>query len=998
MAPKTRLLTRQWYRSWLFWGLFLLLDYTLLGFFAVPVGVREGLETGVRDTLGWSAQVEDVRFNPFTINLEVDGLAVADAEQRTVVSAGLLRVDFSLASVLHRAWSFDALLLEKPFVQVDLLANGQNNFSRALEQQAARTTAAASSTNETADAETEAATSGSGALLPRLRVDAFAIRDGRVRLDDFSTGEQVTHDLNPLHLSLEQFTTYFDKDDPYEIQISLGDGQEIAWRGTINTAASQSAGTLEIRQLDLPYLWQYAHSQVPYVLQSGRFDLSLSYDLAFGGESPVLRVRDGRAELQQLALATAADPVPFLTLPSLQVDDVATGWPELDTRVASVTMQQPVLRVSRQSDGRLALPPAAPSESAESDETSPSPDSVSEAEDDEAPALRWAVGEIVLNQGRVLWVDAALAEPVSLAVSEIQVALRDLSQDLQQAWPFEVQFTLQDSAASRIAGTLIPADGALEASVSLTELSLPLLQPYLQTQVDAELASGRFTLDGTLRWPALDSGQRRFEGSVRLDELLLKDTHRAEPLLAWEALALAPVVVDLQPLRVQAGELKLTKPDARLRVESDGRSNLARVLRQAPAASAEAVASTTPAPPEGGETAAGTAGEVDAASPRPEIHLDAFTLEGGAFRFVDQSLQPAFDLQVSQFGGQVRNLSSQLNDRSQVDLEGLVDDYARLRIAGAINPLSEPIYSDLTLTMDNFELTGVSPYTVKFLGNPVEKGKLTLDLAYHIEQERLTASNRVVIDQFTLGPDQPSPDATDLPVELAIALLEDSAGRITIDLPLEGRRDDPQFSLGGLLLQALTNLITSATTAPFSLLGSLVAEGDSLEEVWFTPGASSLDETQQRKLEELSGALRERPGLALEIRGISHQLADTEALKREQLQRRLEAQRQKKALEEAALLADLLNQLGGADAVAAVQSASGGAAPSVEVWREAVLDRLPVADAELRRLAADRAGAIRRQLVEQAGLAPGRVFVLDPRIEREGPADHVVVRFTLKPG
>ena len=76
----------------------------------------------------------------------------------------------------------------------------------------------------------------------------------------------------------------------------------------------------------------------------------------------------------------------------------------------------------------------------------------------------------------------------------------------------------------------------------------------------------------------------------------------------------------------------------------------------------------------------------------------------------------------------------------------------------------------------------------KFAGYRIAKGKLNLTLAYHIHGRSLKSENLIVLDQFTFGEKVDSPDATHLPVRLAIAVLKDRDGRIVLDIePVAGK-------------------------------------------------------------------------------------------------------------------------------------------------------------------------------------------------------------------
>ena len=93
-----------------------------------------------------------------------------------------------------------------------------------------------------------------------------------------------------------------------------------------------------------------------------------------------------------------------------------------------------------------------------------------------------------------------------------------------------------------------------------------------------------------------------------------------------------------------------------------------------------------------------------------------------------------------------------------------------------------------------------------------------------------------MLDQLTFGARVDSPTATKLPLLLAVALLKDRNGVIDIDLPIAGSLDDPEFSVGGLIIRVIINLITKVVTAPFAILGALAGGGEQLAFVEFAPG------------------------------------------------------------------------------------------------------------------------------------------------------------------
>jgi len=281
------------------------------------------------------------------------------------------------------------------------------------------------------------------------------------------------------------------------------------------------------------------------------------------------------------------------------------------------------------------------------------------------------------------------------------------------------------------------------------------------------------------------------------------------------------------------------------------------------------------------------------ATNRFHVAVGEVEIDNASFHFADDSIEPHVESGIEQFGGTVRDLTSDLNTVAAVDLKGKVNGYAPFSITGKINPLTSDLFVDLAFALNDTALMPGSPYAAKYVGFPLEKGALSLDLRYHVTQQELKADNKVRVDQLTLGPSSGSPEATKLPVKLGIALLQDRHGVIALDLPVSGRLDDPKFKLGPLIVQVFMNLITKAVTKPFALLGSLFGGGEDLDHINFLLGTADFAEGELKKLEALATALYERPGLKLGIAGSVDPVKDREALAKLKLERKLSEMRAK---------------------------------------------------------------------------------------------------------
>jgi outer membrane protein OmpA-like peptidoglycan-associated protein len=261
------------------------------------------------------------------------------------------------------------------------------------------------------------------------------------------------------------------------------------------------------------------------------------------------------------------------------------------------------------------------------------------------------------------------------------------------------------------------------------------------------------------------------------------------------------------------------------------------------------------------------------------ITIDTVRIENGVLDFSDLFIKPKFDADAKNLRGSVKGLSSKPSARADVLLEGEVSKYSPVKISGQINPLSEEKYADLAMSFKNFDLTTTSPYSGKFAGYKIAKGKLSLNLKYKVSGDDFSGENGIVVEQLTLGERVESPDATELPVSLAIALLKDSNGNIELDVPVEGDLNNPHFDYGKVVSDAMSKIITNIVSSPFAALGNLVGgSGAELNNIEFELGSATLGPEQIEKLDKLAEALSERPALLLKIEGTADEQKDGEAL------------------------------------------------------------------------------------------------------------------------
>ncbi|MEB2348119.1 MAG: DUF748 domain-containing protein [Comamonadaceae bacterium] len=655
----------------------------------------------------------------------------------------------------------------------------------------------------------------------------------------------------------------------------------------------------------------------PYLAQTLRPVLSGVVDaaLALERDGDALVLKAERVALDKFTLACAerkgcrslreegargAAPGVQLALQQLEVAQAAVDLKRHHVTVARVAVRQPQALALRDKAGAWVfddwlVAPARPAPAA-----APSA----------APAWGVQVNELQVQGGSVLLRDAAAASPVRLDLAGLDVGVRDLRWDDGRVPRFGLHVQTQVVTRRAEPGKL-QWDGTVALApvlqvggkVRASNLPLQVLQPYLAQDLNVEVlrADGRFA--GDVRVAQSTAGLSvGVEGDAGLDEVHVRVAQagrnasaaatstvgeRGEDLLRWKALTLQGVTLALapaQPLALDVRETALTDFFARVIVQESGRINLQDI---------RADDGSAPPPPE--------SGVADAAGPAPKIHFGPVALTNGTVDFTDHFIRPNYSAKLTELTGRLSAFSSEPQadgtvQMAQLELRGRAQGTATLDISGQLNPLAKPLALDIQGHMRDLELAPLSPYSVKYAGHGIERGKLNMDVAYKVQPDgQLTASNKLVLKQLAFG-DEVKGAPNSLPVRLAVALLADRNGVIDVDLPISGSLNDPEFSLGPVILKVIGNLIMKAITAPFSLIASALAGGDEQGNVAFAPGSTRLDSKAREQLDGIAKALDDRPALKATVIGWADPAAEREAWKHERLQALLLAQKRQDAV------------------------------------------------------------------------------------------------------
>ncbi|ENC6729991.1 DUF748 domain-containing protein [Vibrio navarrensis] len=970
----------------------------------LPTVIESKVPPMLAQQLGREVKLNQVAINPFLLRVRVDGFALQEADgvqafsqfERLELQLSFWRSLFTLTPTL------EYVTLSGPQVRIQRLQQDNQvrfNFSDILDTLA----------QQTQQAQPPSPQSTESSLLA-LRIEKIEIASGQFHFQDQLTGAQLNY--QGLNLHLQQFDTQSmhlvpaeksskptnqTQANQYAFAIQGADKSELQLSGQFQLQPLLVDGTVKLQGLTLPPFWPFAKDQMDAAITDGVVNFSAHYLAQQAGGGFQFAVSDGQLQLSDLTVSSAQQAK--IKLPRLAVQDIRLSSQTKDIDIAAIDLQGLWVDAEFSEQGldlqrlfRLKNQPAAKEEAVAVEDNS---------DVDSAWLLRLA--QFSLSETDLNLKEQAQSSGVFWRVYPLSLVAGPVSSDLNAAVDYELSLGLSSSMAAlpQTARGEVTTRGSFDAKalsvqgeMAIEGLDLTQLQPYLTPYVNIDFSQGKLSSQG--RYQADANGKASYQGTLAIDQLLLKDGMHHQPLVKWQKMAIDSLHFDAQKHALDIQTIHFNAPYAKVMIAQDKQTNIGNLLVQQ------------------SETQEGTAisvqsDEASAASKPLAIDIQAITITNGAAYFADESLTPNFASGIEALQGSVRHLSSTPGTKAQVDISGKIDRYAPVTLKGEINPLIEKPYLDLDLLFKSVELTSVNPYSGTYAGYYIDKGQLTLALNYQLQEDQLLGNNHLVIDQLQLGKPSESDLATSLPISLAIALLQDKDGVIDLGLQVSGDVNDPDFSVGGIILQAISNVIVKAVSAPFSLLADLVGADEELNLIAFDFGSSTLNAKEQERLSTLAQALSSRPKLKISVAASVALAQDSKALAEQQLQQMLlqksnletlpsdfsasrlseskplsyaamalaETQLSLDIVQERSKVAAQLAEKAGEEAVLAEQVET---TLMIGLYNQ-LLNSIEISKNQLSNLAEARAKAVKAFLVDEAQLAPERVFLLDSKTQ-----------------
>lgn len=961
----------------------LVMIYTLAGFYLLPWLAERQLKNTLDQRLHLQTQLQDIRFNPFTFELNIAGLAIQTRENQPILAWNSVYVNVDPSQLVKGDISIPTVDINAVDLHFQRYSEAENTLTRlaSIWQE----TAAQEDSKPTAS--TESPVSEDDEPLFNIVLGSLNFDNGKLHYVDDVPAEPFKTVLSPINFQLNHFSTKADETAKTTLGIELEDKANLSVAGTFSLSPLTMAGQLKLNQFNLQTPYRYFKAQLPVELKQGLVDISLDYDVDLSGQQPKVDINNTTVKLAKLDVLQPSLNKDLIADGQLDVENGRYQYPENQLTIDNVTVSNAKLAALHNKQGEinwLKLIDALPK--SDTEETKPS---------EETPAFKLAVSEAELKDVALFIEDQQPKLPSNMTLN-LAASLKNLSLTDNQKMPFTSTIKVSSGGVLSAKGDLqLFPELSVTAETKVDQLSLKPLQPYIDKYAFVTLQDGQITANASLKSDADDA--LLVKGDLALSSLQIDNQNLKEKLFSLDKLAVNTVDFSLKKKDLAISDIDLDKFYSRIFINKEGVTNLRKLLKEQPA------------------NTAATPTETNDKDDPYKVSIGQVTIKDASSRFTDESLPIVFDTEMRSLDGEISGFSTQSDQAVELNLEGQVQEFGMVEIKGSLAPFNITEKSNVAMSFSNLDLPAMSPYTIKFAGRKIADGRADVKLNYEIQNGNLNATNSLVIRDIRLGERVESPNAVDLPLDLAVALLKNSDGVIDLSIPVTGDVNNPQFEMGPAIRKAIFNAIRNIVTSPFRFLANLVGGDEQpVDNIRFAAGRAELTPPQKEALLKLSEALVQRPQLMLEIPAPYAESVDRQELQLKAVEKEVETglkqtdpeqqllERRKTVLErlytEQGLSPDLsVLKLD----VMAKNTAADDEQPSVDLLaynsklKSSLVAKKAISEAQLENLARARQQAVIDYLQKQAKLNQSQLYADEVKAVKV-KQDAVIMKFDIR--
>ena len=957
-------------------------------YFILPPVLKSFLVKTLTENLHRQVTLQEISVNPLRLTVTLKSLQIKDRESNdSFISFDRLFLNIDTFSLFRRALILKEITLTNPFIRITRHEDGSYNFSDLIPK----------------EEKEEKPSTPLEFSLNNIRIENGGI--------DFVDGPfDTTHTARDIHIAIpfiSNIPKYVDTlVQPRFAATINGVPYSLEGKTKIFKDSRETIFNINIEDLDIPFYLAYIPHELNISVPSGKLDVQSTITFSIASDRHSVISVTGNVTLRNFILQERNKN----TVAGLKrLDVVMTAIEPLQSQYhfAKISIEYPEVNVRRGKNGAMNLLTMVPPNK---EGVKPEP----KAADTLLPTL--ILDDFDLKGGKITYRDEVPREPINSMIQDISIKGEKITTVKDSQGKLSVLMDLNKRRGSLTVNGPVGLNPVFaDLDMNLKKMRVRPFQEYFTENFRVNFINGDISAKGRVsvsKAPEKDLSIK-YDGNVLLANFATVDKVNGEDFLKFKSLYVNLLNAGYNPLFVRIKDISLTDFYVRIIVNDDGTLNLQNVAKPEAAVQQESAVPKSASPEKEDKAPPKEKKEYVGDILAKNIEINRISIQNGTIAFDDHRIKPNYSSTLTELTGRMTGITSITTKPADMDIRGKIGRHIPMEITGKVHPFMTNLFVDLKASLRDFNLSPLTPYSGTYAGYKIEKGSLSFDLKYLIDDKKLDAENKVVIDQLTLGERVESPKATKLPVGLAITLLRDSDGKINLDIPVTGRIDDPEFSVWRIVLQVIINLLTKVATAPFALLGSLFGGSEELSYIEFDYGSFDISEQNMKKIETLVKALKAKPALKLDIVGGVDMERDREGLIHEQFQRKLKTQKLNDLIRKGEKVESVdeitiepqeydryLKKAYSAEKFPKPRNIIGMEKGLSNVEMEKLMmTHIVIKEDDLRLLATRRAETVADALLEEGEFDSGRVFVVEPKSlapEKKEKVAYSRVDFRLK--
>jgi hypothetical protein len=815
------------YKSISFWLIVLLFLYSALGFFAVPYYIKKELTQLAATEFNSELTIENLSFNPYSFSSNIDNIQLIDKDTKVWFSADKIALNIGIFKTLIGNTNISDISLNNP--NYYLFLEKQNNTTQVKYPKL-----------KVRKIEEEKSLA--------LDIANIQINQGSLSYHDESSDKTVKLTFKTIGFKHIDFTTD-DLNSQFDLSLITENNDETEISGQFNFAQLKSSGTWNLNQFStetaLNFISDINQEFYGFKNQNGKINANGKFVFDLNKEGLTDIIIDSFTLSDFMTQATQ-DNQPSISIKKLQLNDSQVDLAHKKISINSIDLQDSVITAYFLENNMLQWNFLKQNSIQKVDQNNQEENWQYLVKDIKSKHLTVKLNKLSGNDYR--------ENTLVLNTAEIT----NLSSEKQQQAELKLTIIPDNQGMVNLQATANLDTLVIDSEISAQEINLVSSQAWLPNDINMTIKQGTISLKQNFKW---SNNHYKSVGWINFANLNLLDQEN-QTFFKVDELKLTDNNVDSASKTITLNNILLNKAEGNLSISTDSQLNINNIIAE----------------PRDKQI---IKDKIKNTKDDWIINIKEVELIDLQSNFIDHSIKPNYQSKLSKVNGSIKGLSSANTSKADLDIKGVLDTYGEFDIKGQINPLSEKAYTDIAINITNLDLQNFSSYSNKFTGFPISRGKADFKLNYKLNQSLLKGLNDLKFKQFQLGDKTPSEDAINLPLKLAIALLTDGKGIMSINLPVSGQVDDPEFSYGGLVFKAFFKLITGIVASPFKLLGKLIPNGEDLDMsgIQFQAGTALLKTGEEEKLKAMQSILTKRPSLVLELSSTINTIEDIKALK-----------------------------------------------------------------------------------------------------------------------